>query len=131
METTKAETVELELTTGEAYGAWAALRPLSMESLSVKAALKVRRIHRDLFPFAKDREEVEQQILKDYGGKVDEVGRVTGWDNPKGAEEMKALNKETVTINVVPLTFDELDGDGVKIQPAALMQLEDAGILKE
>lgn len=130
MKTEKAETVEIELTTMQAFGCYVALRPFSDQSLPVRTALKVRRIHRDLFPHAKDRQEVEQKIMEDFGGKEDSPGVIV-WDNPDGEEKLKELNEETVKIDVAPLTFGELDGDGVTIMPAFLAQLEDCGLLIE
>ena len=128
MKTEKADTVEIELRSFEAYGAFMALSSLRAQPLPVKTALKVRRLIRDLLPSAKDREEVEEQLLKDYGGTVKENGTVE-WETAKGAEELLALNESTVTLNIVPLTEDELEGSVATA--AALGLLEDVGILKE
>lgn len=130
MKTEKAKTVEIELTTGQAFGCFMALRPFSDQSLPVRAALKVRRMHRDLQPHAQERQELEQKLLEDFGGTANDDGSVE-WEKEEGAAEFATLCGETVTVEIAPLTFDELDGDGITVMPAALMQLEDCGLLIE
>lgn len=131
--------VETEMTYRELVNAFLTLRPLVSERLPVKTALKVRRIHRDLEPEIRLRDETHQKILTDNGAekegdgwKIDEDGNaVFATKKGKAAAEkqLAELGDTTVTIKIVPLTFDEMEANGLAIQPALLLALEDTHLL--
>lgn len=137
----KPELIDLNLNTLEAWRAFIALRTVVENSnkLPSRTFLKARRILRDLQPHAKDREDAEARVLKDYAIRDEKTGKpvihadgTVEWGDSRGADELKALNETPVPFACNPILLDELTPEKGEVpSPLNVMALEDMGIVVE
>ena len=131
--------VELDYTYSELVTAFLTLRAYEVMDLPVRTSLKVRRIHRDLEPEIKIRDEEQTKIFEDGKAekdgdswKTDENGDAV-WSTKaaktKGEKALGDLGEETCTVRILQLRLRDLEGPGLLIKPGLILALEDCQLL--
>lgn len=136
------EVQEYEMTYEELVTAFLLLRPLGLERLPVKAALKVRKLHHSLKPDVVIRDEQHSKILEENGAEKEENGSwkeeedggeirfKTKRGRTKALKQLEELAEFKVKISMIPLEEKDLsNATGLTIQPSLLIALEESKLL--
>jgi len=121
--------MKVTITSLEAYSLATKLGDWMDTKLPPRIALKVRRNFRTIQPHAQDRLEEERKIFDEFGGSFKDGS--LSFDNDKGVDELKALNAESVNVELEPFSIAEFESAGMDVTPATLGLLDDLGLLED
>ena len=132
---------EFEYTYQDLVTAFLVLRVFEDERLPIKAALRVRRIHRALKTEVLIFEELRDKIFSDNGAEkaedgwsLDDEGEVifaTKKGKTRGEKDIEELKRQETKVKFVPLEESDIElARGLDVSSNILIALEDAQILK-
>ena len=137
----KPEEKEFEYTYQDLVTAFLVLRVFEDERLPIKAALRVRRIHRALKAEVLIFEELRDKIFSDNGAEkaedgwsLDDEGEVifaTKKGKTRGEKDIEELKRQETKVKFVPLEESDIElARGLDVSSNILIALEDSRILK-